>query len=576
MQGNGRRILRCFWFHLGMVLLLFFCSPLFPQSGKEKKEASPGQAVFSVRVNSVVVKATVTDKAGNPVTDLKSSDFRLYDDEEPQSIQAFALESIDYLELEETKISGSSLERVAKEQSAPVPRLISIMIDDLTMEPPGEGISTRPGSILEFPRMVDAVRKFVKSDVGPTDQVSILSGSRKVQFPFSSDKQRLLEELDTIGEKLNPSWAFRYFQMTDLEALLVASPQYMDLPFADHSSAGLKKVAAKRQSADLQFRTRNLLYTIRQNLRTLRHFEGVKMVVLFSDGFLSETKTAEAYQLQELVNLALHSGIVLNTVSIRSISTDIEAASPVNTAMFDRSAQQERALMPLVPTEADRAAQEKPMEQMASETGGQFVARSNDMYLGIRNIAHRRPSYYILTYGMPPHKADGAYHHIKLEVTRPGLELSYRKGYYAPKEEMTFENSKKEDLIEALNAPGDMNQIPMTLSYNLSQEDDYTYAVSFFSDVNIRGLQFAEEEARRKNQISLVLAAFDETDRYISGLEKTIDFQLLESSYATLRERGIKSRVELKLPVGRYKVKAVVRESAQGKMGSVTKSVDIP
>ncbi len=576
MQGNGRRILRCFWFHLGMVLLLFFCSPLFPQSGKEKKEASPGQAVFSVRVNSVVVKATVTDKAGNPVTDLKSSDFRLYDDGEPQSIQAFAIESIDSLELEETKISGSSLERTAKEQSVPVPRLISIVIDDLTMEPPGEGISTRAGSILEFPRMVDAVRKFVKSDVGPTDQVSILSGSRKVQFPFSSDKQRLLEELDTIGEKLNPSWAFRYFQMTDLEALLVASPQYMDLPFADLSSAGLKKVAAKRQSADLQFRTRNLLYTIRQNLRTLRHFEGVKMVVLFSDGFLSETKTAEAYQLQELVNLALHSGIVLNTVSIRSISTDIEAASPVNTAMFDRSAQQERALMPLVPIEADRAAQEKPMEQMASETGGQFVARSNDMYPGIRNIAHRRPSYYILTYGMPPHKADGAYHHIKLEVTRPGLELSYRKGYYAPKEEMTFENSKKEDLIEALNAPGDMNQIPMTLSYNLSQEDDYTYAVSFFSDVNIRGLQFAEEEARRKNQISLVLAAFDETDRYISGLEKTIDFQLLESSYATLRERGIKSRVELKLPVGRYKVKAVVRESAQGKMGSVTKSVDIP
>jgi len=576
VQGNGRRILRCFWFHLGMVLLLFFCSPLFPQSGKEKKEASPGQAVFSVRVNSVVVKATVTDKAGNPVTDLKSSDFRLYDDGEPQSIQAFAIESIDSLELEETKISGSSLERTAKEQSVPVPRLISIVIDDLTMEPPGEGISTRAGSILEFPRMVDAVRKFVKSDVGPTDQVSILSGSRKVQFPFSSDKQRLLEELDTIGEKLNPSWAFRYFQMTDLEALLVASPQYMDLPFADLSSAGLKKVAAKRQSADLQFRTRNLLYTIRQNLRTLRHFEGVKMVVLFSDGFLSETKTAEAYQLQELVNLALHSGIVLNTVSIRSISTDIEAASPVNTAMFDRSAQQERALMPLVPIEADRAAQEKPMEQMASETGGQFVARSNDMYPGIRNIAHRRPSYYILTYGMPPHKADGAYHHIKLEVTRPGLELSYRKGYYAPKEEMTFENSKKEDLIEALNAPGDMNQIPMTLSYNLSQEDDYTYAVSFFSDVNIRGLQFAEEEARRKNQISLVLAAFDETDRYISGLEKTIDFQLLESSYATLRERGIKSRVELKLPVGRYKVKAVVRESAQGKMGSVTKSVDIP
>jgi VWFA-related protein len=408
------------------------------------------------------------------------------------------------------------------------------------------------------------------------DQVSILSGSRKVQLPFSDNKQLLLEELDTIGGKLNLNWAIRYYGMTDLEARLVSSPQYGDLPFSDHVTSELRKLAAKRQSADLEFRTRNLIYTIRQNLRTLRHFEGVKMVVLFSDGFLSETGTPEAYQLQELVNLALHSGIVLNTVSTRGIPSDMDSAGPISTEMFDPAAQKARALAQIVHPETDRAAQEKPLAQIASETGGRFFARSNDMYLGLRNIAHRRASHYVLTYGMPPHKADGAYHHIKLEVVRPGLELSYRKGYYTPKEEMTFENSKKEDLIEALNAPGDMNQIPMTLSYNCSQEDDYTYAVSFITGVNIRGLQFAEEEARRTNQVSLVLVAFDEADHYISGLEKTIDFQLLESSYAGLRERGLTSRVELKLPVGRYKIKAVVRESAQGKMGSITKSVEIP
>jgi VWFA-related protein len=576
VQDTGHRILHCFGSHLGLLLLLFFCSPLFPQGKKAKKETSPGRSAFSVRVNAVVVKATVTDKAGNPVTDLKESDFRVYDDGKPQSIQTFALESIDAPEVEETKLTGSLPKRAAKEQDVPRPRLVSIVIDDLTMEPPGEGGSTRPGSILEFPRTIDAVKKFVKNDIGLMDQVSILSGSRKVQFPFSDNKQRLFEELDTIAGKLNPSWAFRYFQMTDLEARMIASPQHGDLPFVDLGTAGLKKLAAKRQSADLEFRTRNLLYTIRQNLRTLRHFEGAKMVVLFSDGFLSETGTAEAYQLQELVNLALHSGIVLNSVSTRSISSDIESSSPVSADMFDRSAQKERALAQLVHPEADRAAQEKPLAQIASETGGQFFPRSNDMYLGLRNIAHHRSSNYILTYGMPPHEADGSYHHIKLEVTRPGLELSYRKGYYTSKEEMTFENSKKEDLMEALSAPGNMNQIPMTLSYNYSHEDDYTYAVSFITDVNIRGLQFVEEEARRKNQVSLVLVAFDETDQYVSGLEKTIDFQLLESSYGDLLKRGLTSRVELKLPVGRYKIKAVVHESAQGKMGSITKSVEIP
>jgi hypothetical protein len=89
-------------------------------------------------------------------------------------------------------------------------------------------------------------------------------------------------------------------------------------------------------------------------------------------------------------------------------------------------------------------------------------------------------------------------------------------------------------------------------------------------------LRFTEEDNRRKNQISLVLAAFDETGNFMNGLEKSVDFQLLESSYADLRQHGLTSRVELKLPIGRYIIKAVVRENRQGKMGSITQAVEIP
>ena len=85
-----------------------------------------------------------------------------------------------------------------------------------------------------------------------------------------------------------------------------------------------------------------------------------------------------------------------------------------------------------------------------------------------------------------------------------------------------------------------------------------------------------EEDGRRKNQFSVILVAFDETDHSISGLEKLIDFRLLESNYSNLVKRGLASRVELKLPVGRYKIKVVVREDTQGKLGSITKSVEIP
>ncbi|MBN1566617.1 MAG: VWA domain-containing protein [Acidobacteria bacterium] len=592
----------------GLLLLSPLCICLFAQGMSAKKEAAEkSQSTYGVKVNAVVVKATVTDKSGNPVTDLTERDFRVYDDGSPQKMQTFTLESIDPPESEEVKVpdastSSKSRHEPIKETPARPPRLISIVIDDLTMES-----APAPGSTLDFPRMVDAVKKFVKADMGPADQVTILSGSRSVQIPFTDNKQWLLEELDTVPKKLNSIWAvradkrlfeesnkleemrkgvetpnltetLRADEMSDYEAWVWANDLATE-PIAKHQDprqqmgTEWKRIQAIGQKADVQSRTRNLLYTIRQHLRTLRHFEGAKMVVLFSDGFITQvgprTGAAEAHQLQELVDLALRSGIILNTVSTRSITADLAAEDFRNvpqttTGEFN------------VPKEMDRMMQEQPMQQIASETGGEFFPRSNDMYIGLKSIAHRRHSYYVLTYAMPPHKPDGAYHHIKLEVNRPELELSYRKGYYSPTEELTFETTQKEDIMEALHGPGNMNKIPITLSYNFSQEDDSTYAVSFISNVNVRGMQFPEEDARRRNQISLVLAAFDENDHFISGLEKAIDFQLLEDSYNSLRERGLTSRVELKLPMGRYKIKAVVRENAQGKMGSITKFVEIP
>jgi hypothetical protein len=63
-----------------------------------------------------------------------------------------------------------------------------------------------------------------------------------------------------------------------------------------------------------------------------------------------------------------------------------------------------------------------------------------------------------------------------------------------------------------------MREIPMPIAYNHSQEEDFAYAVSFITKTNIRGLQFLEEDSRRKNMVGFIMAeAFDENDKYISG-----------------------------------------------------------
>jgi hypothetical protein len=224
----------------------------------------------------------------------------------------------------------------------------------------------------------------------------------------------------------------------------------------------------------------------------------------------------------------------------------------------------------------DMRYQEDPLRQLSSETGGMHIGNTNDLAAGMRKIIDSQSFYYILSYATPSAKSDGRYHKIKLEVTRPGLNVTYRKGYYAPKEQISFERRKKDDIIEALRAPGNLNEIPIQLSYNYFQMDDARYQLALMTQVNIRGMKFLEEDSRHKNLISLIVVALDEHDQYIDGLEKTIDLNLTGPSYDALLNHGFTSKMDVKVPPGRYRIRAVVREGVHTKMGSVNKMIEVP
>jgi hypothetical protein len=289
----------------------------------------------------------------------------------------------------------------------------------------------------------------------------------------------------------------------------------------------------------------------------LGHFEGQKTVIIFSEGFLSEPKSHIRDKVQEAIDLALRYGIVLNFVNPLDVSG--------REGYFDLQMGPE-----------DDLARYTTIEQMAKYTGGIFH-NDNSMINGIKEITRRKLYRYVMSYTLPPGKRPGSYRKIRVEVNQPGLELSYIKGYYVPKEELSFQNSKKEDILNAVYAPGNIQEIPVKLSYNYSlAADGANYAVSFLTRVNIQKMKFYEEEKRRKNLLHLVLAVFDEAGNYVNGLEKAVDFQLLESSYADLLNQGIDSKCEFKLAQGRYTIKSIVREDNQGKLGSISKTIEIP
>ena len=564
------------------VAILLFLLPLSAAQAPDKKDKpdSPARKALTFRlpVNVVVVNATVLDKQGNPIRDLVQGDFKVYEDGKLQPIHTFAVESY---QPDQTAMPANN-EVAAVEKR---PRMMALLIDDITA-------SSRDN----FPRVVEAVRKYIAEDLRPEDQVTLSAGSGRFQFPFSSEKQTLLEELNTVLGKLSldrlikddcpsltdfqPKKISESFSEDqdakdiDLQVAIDEAIQCLALDPGDSSSRVIARnqarIIASRQTQESEYRSGLLLHALRAHTRTLKHFDAAKSLVLFSDGFLAQGVSQLSYQLQDVVEQALSSGVSLNTVDIRGLYTSMVSADERTITSAPSSSYKQMLFM------EDMAAQEAPLAQMAHETGGLFFHNSNDMHDGLKKIARRNSFYYVLTYAMPSQRSDGHYHQIKLEVERPGVELSYRKGYYAPKEELTFERRKKEDIMDAIRSPGNLNEIPIALAYNYYQEDTSSYVLALSTNISIRRLHFLEENSRRKNLINIVVAAFDETDRYVDGIEKSIDFKLVDESYLNILKYGINSKVELKLPMGRYKIKAVVRESMEGKMGSATRTAEIP
>jgi VWFA-related protein len=420
-----------------------------------------------------------------------------------------------------------------------------------------------------------------------------LSASARVQYPFTSVKAQLLDEISGLHLKLDRGTVHRVEcpELTDLQAKDIredVSSATRSLQVAitetiicDHleqvqnnvqiATSKVRSLAAQ-QNEEVQYRNRLLLTALRQHLRSLKHFEAKKSLILFSDGFLPDQ---HRYELQEVVDMALRVGVVFNTIDIRGLFTTNYQASDRVTIGNTVESSAILSQKPLLRHE-DIMRQEEPLDQLAHETGGLFFHNSNDLYAGLRKINEDQSFYYVLTYASPASRADGRYHKIKLEVSRPGLQISYRKGYYAPKEQITFERRKKEDILEALQAPGNLNEIPIQLSYNYFQLDDARYQIALLTKVNIQGLQFVEEDSRHKNLFHLVVVAFDEHDSYVDGLEKSMELNLTDPSYAAMLSYGFTSKVDIKVPPGRYKIKAVVREANRTKMGSVRKTIEVP
>ena len=399
-----------------------------PQTAPQQTPAPSAQ--FAAGVDVVQVDVSVTDKSGQPITDLTARDFDIREDGQPQTIQAIYL-----LSLDRTILKATAAAPLAQAAAADVPerrelkqRAFIFVLDMTHLSAAG------------FTRSRDAIAGFIKDGMTPADVVGVVVGDKMVGNRIGSDKDALLKAL---AEVKSPNLS-RYVEMRtfpriidDVEAAKIARNDERTIANAteracreqpgDCSGAGgdagvRQQIESKGQriAAETQRDTSLTLTALESLANGLGRLPGPKQVAIFSEGFYTDDTSA---WLKAVVGIAARNGVRFSTFDARGIGKNVRAQNFLDAAPVTSSGDL---------TSLDTDANADVLTSLARDTGGDPVHNFNNFREPLEKLARETSTYYMI--GYRPIKAfDGLYRRLEVKVLRPaeGMTVRARRGYVA-------------------------------------------------------------------------------------------------------------------------------------------------
>jgi VWFA-related protein len=333
--------------------------------------AGPPATVFRASVQLVQIDVVVSDAGGAAVATLGPSDFSVEQDGQTVPVQLA------------TYVTGMPTATSSRTAEAGEPTRYVFFIDDFHLEQDN------------FVRMRDGLARFVERDVPQGAEMLLMfaSFSGDKNFAFTTDRAALRNQIQRL------QWSVKYAR----------SLRGGGGDACDELSGQLR--------ADMY--SNGVMSTLAGLLSALHEVPGRKAVVLLSDGPLLSCREAadQLEHLRRLTDLANRSSTVLYGVVTAPFTSGISMpATDVNTAHVRSSN---------LPGD--------DVQYLADQTGG-LAGRSNDIDRVLDRVAADQRGYYLLAYEPPPKtfgKGRLQYRNVKVHVTRPGLTVRARAGFYS-------------------------------------------------------------------------------------------------------------------------------------------------
>jgi VWFA-related protein len=424
-----------------LAAIAFCCSAALASGQAPPAPAQDSTYTFKSNVNVVLVPVIVRDKEGRAVGNLKKDDFQVFDNDKPQVISGFTIQTRANTEAvsmpPQSATAGSAVSSTTTSiQPAPLRnRFVVFLFDDMHL------------TIGDLAQAQKAGTKILKESLTPTDMAAVVSLSGKINSGLTTEHALLQDAImqlqpqnlyRTSGSECPPMDYYHADLIENkhnsnaleaaIQEVLSCSPgvQLRDTAQRLAEAAAIQALTAGEQDVQVS------LDSLKQYVRKMKPLPGQRTLILVSPGFLTLTTQALTDESQ-IMDYAAEANVTISTLDARGLYvSELDASERGGSSAFSTrlKAEYRRNSMSL---------DENIMAELAAGTGGTYFHNSNDLEAGFRRLTAGPEYLYLLEFSAGNVKHNGSYHRLKVKIEKDkdngkeGLTLQARKGYFAPR-----------------------------------------------------------------------------------------------------------------------------------------------